>query len=87
MREEVQPILEDRTAKRGAICWLSIGTTRFSTGFCALKRLLRKLPRTDPENWLVPDLVIAFTCTPVERPIVASNRLEMNWNSAIESWL
>ena len=31
--------------------------------------------------------MIAFTCTPVERPCVASNRFEMNWNSAIESWL
>ena len=32
-------------------------------------------------------LVGAFTCTPVDRPWVASNRFEMNWNSAIESWL
>ena len=31
--------------------------------------------------------MIAFTCTPVERPCVASNWLVMNWNSAIESWL
>ena len=30
---------------------------------------------------------MAFTCTPFERPCVASNRFEMNWNSAIESWL
>ncbi len=36
---------------------------------------------------LVPDLVTAFTCTPDERPWVASNRFEMNWNSAIESLL
>ena len=68
-------------------CWLSIGSTWFRTGFSALKRLLRKLPRNSPANWLPPDLVIAFTCTPVDRPIVASKRLEMNWNSAIESWL
>jgi hypothetical protein len=40
-----------------------------------------------PLNRFVPDLVIAFTCTPDDRPCVASNRLEMNWNSAIESRL
>jgi hypothetical protein len=28
-----------------------------------------------------------LTCTPVDRPCVASNRFEMNWNSAIASWL
>ncbi len=70
-----------------ATCWLSIGTTRLRTGFLALKRLSRKLPRIDPESALVPDRVMAITCTAVERPIVASKRLEMNWNSAIESWL
>ena len=36
---------------------------------------------------LVPDLVMAFTCTPLERPCVASKRLAMNSNSAIESRL
>ena len=35
----------------------------------------------------MPDLVIAFTCTPDDRPCVASNRFEMNWNSAIASRL
>ncbi len=30
---------------------------------------------------LVPERVMAFTCTPDERPCVASNRFEMNWNS------
>ncbi len=34
-----------------------------------------------------PDLVMAFTCTPDERPCVASKRFEMNWNSAIASLL
>ncbi len=33
----------------------------------------------------VPDFVITFTCAPDERPCVASNRFEMNWNSAIAS--
>jgi hypothetical protein len=32
-------------------------------------------------------LVIAFTCTPLERPCVASKRLDRNWNSAIASRL
>ena len=36
---------------------------------------------------LVPDLVMAFTWTPIEPPWVASNRLETNSNSAIESLL
>jgi hypothetical protein len=36
---------------------------------------------------LVPDFVTAFTWTPEDRPWLASNRLEMNWNSAIESRL
>ena len=31
--------------------------------------------------------MITLTCTPADRPWVASNRFEMNWNSAIESWL
>ena len=35
----------------------------------------------------MPDFVIAFTWTPDDRPCVASNRFEMNWNSAIESLL
>ena len=38
-------------------------------------------PRSTPEQ------VIAFTCTPDERPCVASNRFDRNWNSAMESWL
>ena len=40
--------------------------------------LSRKLPTNDPEGVLVPDLVIAFTCTPDDRPCVASNRFAMN---------
>ena len=70
-----------------ASCWFLIGTTRASTGFSALKRSSRKLPRNEPANRFVPDLVIMFTCTPDERPCVASNRFEMYWNSAIISWL
>ena len=42
---------------------------------------------SDPDSWLVPDFVIAFTCTPDDRPWVASKRFEMNWNSAIASLL
>ena len=68
-------------------CWLLIGSTLLATGSSALKLLAWKLVRNSPENRLVPDFVMAFTCTPVERPVVASNRLAMNWNSAIESWL
>ena len=68
-------------------CWFLIGSLTPSTGFLAFHFESRKLPRTRPCNWLLPDLVIAFTCTPVERPIVASKRLATNWNSAIESWL
>src|SRR6185436_3467396 len=49
--------------------------------------LSRKLPRTEPANRFVPDLVITFTCTPSERPCVASNRFEMNCSSEITSWL
>src|SRR5438552_2250239 len=63
------------------------GMTRCATGSSALKRLLWKLLRNSPFSWFVPDLVMAFTCTPVERPWVASNWFVMNWNSAIESWL
>ena len=63
------------------------GMTRCATGSSALKRLLWKLLRNSPFNAFVPDLVIAFTCTPVDRPCVASNWLVTNWNSAIESWL
>ena len=70
-----------------AICWFENGTLRSSTGSSALKRSLRKLPRNEPENRLVPDLVMTFTCTPCDRPCVASKRFEMNWNSAIISWL
>ena len=51
-----------------AICWLSIGTTRFSTGFFALNWLSRKLPRTEPDSMFVPDRVMARTCTPDDRP-------------------
>ena len=42
-------------------------------------------PRTSPHGVLVPDLVMTFTCAPDERPCVASNRFEMNWNSAMAS--
>src|SRR5688572_32715997 len=38
-----------------ASCWFWIGTTRSSTGFSALKRSSRKLPRNEPEKRLVPD--------------------------------
>ncbi len=69
-------------------CWLLTGTTRPSTGFSALKLAVAEVgAEQTPTGVLVPDLVIAFTCTPVDRPCVASNRFEMNWNSAIESWL
>ena len=50
-----------------------------------VERASRKLPRTDPAKVWVPDRVIARTCTPDERPCVASNLFEMNWNSAMES--
>src|SRR5688572_32115734 len=39
-----------------ASCWFLIGTTRPSTGFSALKRSSRKLPRNEPANRFVPDL-------------------------------
>src|SRR6266550_5387678 len=68
-------------------CWFLYGTFVLSTGSTAFHRLSRKFPTNVPFNWLVPDLVIAFTCTPDERPCVASKRLEMNWNSAIASLL
>src|SRR5262245_20616795 len=70
-------------------CWFLMGTTRggIRLGSSELNLLSRKLDRKRPEVRLVPDLVIAFTCTPVDLPWVASNRFEMNWNSAIESWL
>src|SRR6266536_5771484 len=68
-------------------CWSEYGTTTCSTGSALLNLLSRKLPRNDPEGLLVPDLVIAFTCTPDDRPCVASNRFEMNWNSAMASRL
>ena len=70
-----------------AYCWFEIGTLRPSTGSSALKRSSRKLARNEPASRFVPDLVTTFTCTPCERPCVASNRFEMNWNSAIISWL
>ena len=44
-------------------------------------------PEVVPAKVLVPDLVTAFTCTPAERPCVASKRLAMNSNSAIASRL
>jgi hypothetical protein len=40
-----------------------------------------------PVKSLVPDLVIALTIMPLERPCVASNRLATTANSAIESRL
>ena len=40
-----------------------------------------------PDSVFVPDLLIALTCTPEDRPWVASKRFEMNWNSAMESRL
>ena len=70
----MQLVPEDRAADRGAVAaGCSTGTTRCATGSSALKRLLWKLLRKRPCNWFVPDFVIAFTCTPVERPCVASN--------------
>ena len=68
-----------------ASCWLSIGTTLCRTGSGALNFVLRKLPRIDPEKRFVPDFVTAITCTAADRPIVASKRLEMYWNSPIDS--
>src|ERR1700687_3388914 len=59
-------------------CWSEYGTTTCSTGSGLLNLLSRKLPTNDPEGLLVPDLVTAFTCTPDDRPWVASNRFEMN---------
>jgi hypothetical protein len=47
-------------------------------GSALLNVLSRKLPMKDPTGLLVPDLVMAFTWTPDERPWVASNRFEMN---------
>src|SRR6266699_669046 len=66
-------------------CWFLYGRTRFNTGSGEFQLALRKLPTNVPDVLLVPDLVIAFTCTPDDRPCVASNRFEMNWNSAIAS--
>src|ERR1051325_6019009 len=34
----------------------------------------------------VPDLVIAFTCTPIDRPWLASNRFDTYSTSAMASW-
>jgi len=47
----------------------------------------RKYPDNDPAGVFVPDLVTALTTTPIERPIVASNRFVTNSNSATESRL
>jgi hypothetical protein len=44
----------------------------------ALSRSCRKNPDSVPAKLFVPDFVIAFTCTPAERPWVASNRFVTN---------
>ncbi len=47
----------------------------------------RTKPENVPDGVLVPDFVIAFTIMPAVRPLVASNRLVVSSNSAIESRL
>jgi len=47
----------------------------------------RPEPPSMPAKVFVPDLVIAFTCTPADRPWVASNRFATNSNSAMASRL
>ena len=70
-------------------CWFEYGTHAIlSTGSSALSASSRKWPGTSPRTGCsCPTRVMAFTCTPDERPCVASKRFEMNWNSAIESRL
>ena len=53
----------------------------------ALNRSSRKYPERLPAKLLVPDLVTTLTCTPLDRPWVASNRALTNSNSAIASRL
>ena len=57
------------------------------TGSFALNLSSRKYPDKVPPGVLVPDLVIAFTWMPLERPCEASKRLETNSNSPIASRL
>ena len=87
--EVVQLVLDDRAAERRAELLVRRSARRgCSTGFSALNSAVAEVAAERARTaGCVPDLVIAFTCTPVDRPCVASNRFEMNWNSAIESWL
>ena len=86
--EEVKLVLHDRPAGGAADLLIRVRERPCSArDRPRCSALFRKLPTSDPENVLVPDLVMAFTCTPDERPCVASNRFEMNWNSAIASLL
>jgi hypothetical protein len=59
-------------------CWFFKRHDRFEDGSGAL-HANRGSSREHPVSCCVPDLVMAFTCTPDERPCVASNRFEMNW--------
>ena len=83
----MQPVAQDRAADGALNCWFVNGTTRSEDRVLGVEAASRKLPLNEPGRRLVPDLVIAFTCTPDDRPCVASKRLEMNWNSAIASRL
>ena len=83
----MDPIAFERAANVALSCWFEYTGTRLSTLSLAFRLLSRKYDENVPDGWLVPDLVTALTTTPIERPCVASNRLETNSNSAIESRL
>jgi hypothetical protein len=68
-------------------CVSEYGNTRLATKSSAFRLSSRKYPDSVPANWLVPDLVTAFTWIPLVRPCVASKRLVMSSSSAIASRL
>ena len=86
--EVVQLVQDDRSADGAADLLVLVGDLRVEHRIGGVPAGCRgSCRRTVPDVVLVPDLVIALTCTPDERPCVASNRFEMNWNSAIASLL
>ena len=60
--------------KVALICWFEYGSTLSWMKSFAFSRRCGSSRQNDPESVLVPDLVMAFTIMPIDRPCVASNR-------------
>ena len=85
--EIMQAVFDDRPAVGPTELLIRVGQHPLLHEIRGHERVVAEIAGEAPRPEFPPDFEIAFTCTPIEPPCVASKRPETNSNSAIASRL